>query len=86
MAAERIEYRGERNVESLHAFCKDLSQDCYVVYWCGFAATFVYVYNKIPAGKHSPSDYPHGYFHNGELHQWSAKRKITAQNAGMTRD
>lgn len=86
IASERIVYSGEHSPEALREFCKSISTDCYILWWVGFSNIFVFKYEKLPNFKHAPSDYPQGYFHNGKLLQWSAKRKISAENAGMTRD
>lgn len=82
-----IEFYSGHTKESLYKRCNELSKDCYVVYWCGFPeTTIIYRSDKPIKTKHAPIDYPQGYFHNGRLYEWSTKRKIMAQNAGLTRN
>lgn len=84
MINDKIEYCGERTTKALEKYCMTMSKDCYVVYWYSFGSMFVHRSTTELTSVLAPSDYFHGYFHNGKHYGWSEKRKIAAKNALLT--
>jgi hypothetical protein len=81
-----INYTGENTYRAIDSFCKDHSVGCYVLYQTIFSDVVITKHNKLPTSKHAASDWQNGYYHNGKHFEWSASRKIVAQNASNTKD
>lgn len=86
MKHEILSYKGDKNSVDVDAFCKKQSHGCYIYYSTFFGDVLVIKTLRLIISKYAPSDYPNGYYHNGQKFQWSEARKIACQNAGMTRD
>ena len=78
----RINYNGPKTPAALDKFCKEQSQGCFITCTTVYHKEIITKYDKLPTSSYAPSDYPDGYYKNGKLVQWSAARKIKAQNTG----